>query len=763
MSDPFDALPDAEGEETVKDPFDALEDADLPDVGIADRDVYRLAMEHKDKAPVGQVFPYEEDPLGKLQSQATGMVAGLPFAKQVSAGSGAVYDYLKGKDFGKSYNERYAKWDPERQPHPELYEGARAASALGTAIADPTKGAVGRLASGGVQGGAYEASGGKPEEFGQRFTKGFGEGMAGESFGIGSGKVLQYLTGGMKKGGQTALAKSAGGTKKQREVLESYKASDPSEFDAAPQEMGEFMYKEGIAKPLGSVRGIKERAEGVLEDTWAQMADVMTKADQEIPDGIVNYRNLAERVRNTAETDFDSPGADSVRQLLHKEADKIEKYGDKFSGGTGFIPMKVAQKWRNDYKWYDVPTGDFKKISPQAQVQNRMKLMTGESMTEGLDDFYGRSAKSPVASKAYKEAEKALKDIDDQISAAKDHYRIMLDETDIPDEALGALGKRDLKSSEEQLDLMEKARGDLVSEIKKRGLDDATLYGGGGVLVSGTQLNSSMQKYPVAWIRNKIEALNDAEASLTTTGRVDDDIARQLWEQFSISVDGMPPMELRRTVIELGKKYRPLQKPLEEWGQRYSEAVKDYKKTKELAYTAKHLPGEKARLQSQMGEQAKFRDVRGEMPLGPEQFDDLKQRYRMGKLVQERASDQASREAKNRAFGLTEQLGFGTGALLGDIETAVAFSMAANQARRTGWQSGGVTMRFIADALEMSPGLFGKYAPELQAAAKRGPQAIAATHYILLKKFPEYKATLDYIPNKLQSLLPKEGQANEQQ
>lgn len=70
---------------------------------------------------------------------------------------------------------------------------------------------------------------------------------------------------------------------------------------------------------------------------------------------------------------------------------------------------------------------------------------------------------------------------------------------------------------------------------------------------------------------------------------------------------------------------------------------------------------------------------------------------------------------------------------------AVAGVRAATKGRLS--SSGAVTLDGLANLLEKTPQVFGKFGPVLRNAASRGPQALAATHYILSQSNPEYQAT----------------------
>jgi hypothetical protein len=74
----------------------------------------------------------------------------------------------------------------------------------------------------------------------------------------------------------------------------------------------------------------------------------------------------------------------------------------------------------------------------------------------------------------------------------------------------------------------------------------------------------------------------------------------------------------------------------------------------------------------------------------------------------------------------------------GRVESSPATDDPVHTHRPDSWDSQNLT-----DALQRHPEVFGKYAPYLMDAARRGPQSLAATHFVLQQNDPEYNRLMN--------------------
>lgn len=102
-----------------------------------------------------------------------------------------------------------------------------------------------------------------------------------------------------------------------------------------------------------------------------------------------------------------------------------------------------------------------------------------------------------------------------------------------------------------------------------------------------------------------------------------------------------------------------------------------------------------------------------------------------------------AREEGNKFIGLTDAVvgagGLGYGYGTGDWKTAGAIVAGKKGLEKFGPKLAAQGLDKIGDILKSSPQVFGKFAKVLQNAAARGPQGIAATHFILQQQDPEYQ------------------------
>lgn len=102
----------------------------------------------------------------------------------------------------------------------------------------------------------------------------------------------------------------------------------------------------------------------------------------------------------------------------------------------------------------------------------------------------------------------------------------------------------------------------------------------------------------------------------------------------------------------------------------------------------------------------------------------------------------------NRGFGLSEQLGTGFGGAIGGAAAGwaggpvgmVAGGLAGHAVRKYGSATAARTLDRLSKALQANPKAFGEYAGKLTIAAERGPEALAAAHYVLSHSSADYRA-----------------------
>jgi hypothetical protein len=135
-----------------------------------------------------------------------------------------------------------------------------------------------------------------------------------------------------------------------------------------------------------------------------------------------------------------------------------------------------------------------------------------------------------------------------------------------------------------------------------------------------------------------------------------------------------------------------------------------------------------------------------------ERYRKAKRNYAIADRMSEMASEDEAREASRRAIspsdyfaaGLGGAAGFGGDMMAGGdggmSMTGMALAAGANRFyRRRENPIAASVNETISGILEKSPEKLGKFAPMLQRAAQRGPAALAARHYALSKKDPQYR------------------------
>lgn len=121
-----------------------------------------------------------------------------------------------------------------------------------------------------------------------------------------------------------------------------------------------------------------------------------------------------------------------------------------------------------------------------------------------------------------------------------------------------------------------------------------------------------------------------------------------------------------------------------------------------------------------------------------EPFLAAKKTYGLMSPVVDAAEARATQLNQNPLFGLNDLAAMATGGASGG---PVAAAAAPALRRIAGSYGASLTAKGVDDLsklLAASPGAFGRFAPVLESAVKRGPQAVAVTHRQLMKDFPEY-------------------------
>lgn len=123
----------------------------------------------------------------------------------------------------------------------------------------------------------------------------------------------------------------------------------------------------------------------------------------------------------------------------------------------------------------------------------------------------------------------------------------------------------------------------------------------------------------------------------------------------------------------------------------------------------------------------------------PSIYRKAKADYGASKMMQAGLEDRIAVEEGNRMIKLTDFMVGGAVGIPGGIVPAVGAVAAKRGIEKYGYQVGSVAMHNLAKVLQQAPQRFGRYSTVLQAAAKRGTQSLATTHYILQQKDPEYR------------------------
>ncbi len=170
-------------------------------------------------------------------------------------------------------------------------------------------------------------------------------------------------------------------------------------------------------------------------------------------------------------------------------------------------------------------------------------------------------------------------------------------------------------------------------------------------------------------------------------------------------------------------------------------------------------PHEQAALASSMKDELGGAEAAGpaEQPIseGERQrqiYEDLKSKYGTNAAAQKDGQVNANRYAKNNSASLGDKTAAIAGAALNPhgtlakVVTGAATGMANKLIRKRGASAGAVGLDKIGDLLNANPEAFGRFAAPLQAAAQRGPQALAVAHYMMSQQEPEYGKIVESQP-----------------
>jgi hypothetical protein len=133
------------------------------------------------------------------------------------------------------------------------------------------------------------------------------------------------------------------------------------------------------------------------------------------------------------------------------------------------------------------------------------------------------------------------------------------------------------------------------------------------------------------------------------------------------------------------------------------------------------------------------------------EYQAAKDMYGTASKAETAVTDKASSEAGNNVIGLRQSMGMAGAIAHGDPTLAVALAGGTAPVLARGQSMMAVGMNAtskVMGALNKTPQVFGKFAPILQKALQKSPQAFAVQHYILSQQDPEYqKVTQDIQDN----------------
>lgn len=130
----------------------------------------------------------------------------------------------------------------------------------------------------------------------------------------------------------------------------------------------------------------------------------------------------------------------------------------------------------------------------------------------------------------------------------------------------------------------------------------------------------------------------------------------------------------------------------------------------------------------------------------PDIYRGAKDRYGAAKMALTALKNKTAAEEGNKFFGLTDTI-LGSGGLTaalatGNVPTALAtvgIVGAKKFMEKQGPQTIAVGASKLAQRIQTNPQVYGKYAETLMKAAERGGQSLAATHFVLQQRDPEYR------------------------
>ena len=126
-------------------------------------------------------------------------------------------------------------------------------------------------------------------------------------------------------------------------------------------------------------------------------------------------------------------------------------------------------------------------------------------------------------------------------------------------------------------------------------------------------------------------------------------------------------------------------------------------------------------------------------PEAAQQFAQAKKLYGQLSPVADASARRAAQLNQHPFGGLTDAVSYGAGGVPGVIAKRVIAPRFASSA------AAGADM--VSQLLTNAPQVLGRFAAPLQAAASRGPQALAASHYVLQQQDQEYRERINHYSN----------------
>lgn len=345
-----------------------------------------------------------------IRGGAQGITAG--FADEITAGLGAAYDYATGPlDLDIAYEGRRnairAADKLAQEDNPLAYGGAQVTGAIGSSavpglsVLNPaTKAtALGRVGTAAAGGGLVGAGTSEAD-----LLEGDFGGLAKDvAVGAGTGAVAQgvldkaapVVSKTFGKAGE--LADDIGGKTKRVAERQAFKASIGNQagpFDDAVKQgvvnqRGRDLLDDGVVTFGTNAREISKRAETARKAVGDKMDALFSQIDEAAPEGIVDSRKAAARLRAYAD-EVGGTGNKALTSRIEAAADELEQLGT--------MTMSAAQKEKNSWRY---SPGDV--ISVPKEVANKVKSIIGSEMDEGVEAYAQRVRPVAAADESFAE------------------------------------------------------------------------------------------------------------------------------------------------------------------------------------------------------------------------------------------------------------------------------------------------------------------------------------------------------------------------